>query len=76
MNNIILAILICLVGITLLTLGVLFISNCRDKLLAKKPARGTFEHCFIWAGGIWGVIGIIIGILAFPLAVLTLFLPF
>lgn len=76
MNNILGAMIICVMGISFIALGMCFISDWYDRLFIKKPKRGTFEYYFVWAGGIWGMFGVITGLLSFPIAILTLFLPF
>lgn len=76
MINIILpSIIFSIIGIAFMYIGLLLISDCRNKLDVYKPAPGTFDHFHYLFGVGLGIADIAVALAAFVTAVLVIIYP-
>ena len=73
--NTMMCVLLMVFGTALIFMGISFVRQWRETLFYKTLTRGTFEHFHCWLGGILGIIDIVFGVLAFPVAILTMIYP-
>ena len=77
MINLIAHLLLIVAGSGFGLVGIYFFAQFIDRITTEKLVRGTFLRFHVYFGGVFGIIGMVLSVIAFVLAALTgIFKPF